>query len=92
MFRFDGVLQVATRYSYESYLRQAAEKGRKAMTIATTKTERVVKPMKVDAGRDPQGRTPGVEAFGASNKRVVPTTRLEKDGAITGVVPSRGSK
>jgi hypothetical protein len=82
---------VSTRYSYGSYLRQAAEKGRKAMTKATTKTERVVKPMKSTQGviRRP---TPGVEAFGASNKRVVPTTRLEKDGAITGVVPSRGSK
>ena len=34
---------------------------------------------------------PGVEAFGASNRRVEPTTRLEK-GAVSGTIPERGSK
>ena len=35
---------------------------------------------------------PGVEAFGASNRRVEPTTRLEKSGAVSGTIPERGSK
>ena len=86
---------MATRYSYSGYLRTAAQKGKRAMAKATTtrsaKSGRVVKPMQSTQGviRRP---TPGVEAFGASNKRVVPTTRLEKDGSIGGVIPPRGSK
>ncbi len=35
---------------------------------------------------------PGKEIFGASNRKVTPTTRLEKSGAITGTIPERGSK
>ncbi len=35
---------------------------------------------------------PGAEIFGASNRRVEPTTRLLKGGAVSGRVPERGSK
>ena len=82
---------MATRYSYGSYLRQAALKGRKAMAKATTKSERVVKPMKSTQGVVHRPK-PSVEIFGASNRKVTPTTRLETSGAITGTIPPRGSK
>jgi hypothetical protein len=82
---------MSTRYSYGAYLRQAAQKGRKAMTKATTKTvKRVVKPMKSTEGVIHRPK-PHIEAFGASNRKVTPTTRLTK-GAIGGTIPERGSK
>ena len=82
---------MATRYSYSGYLRSAAQKGRKAMAKATTKSERVVRPMKSTQGVIHRPK-PSVEIFGASNRKVAPTTRLEKDGAITGTIPPRGTK
>ena len=52
---------MATRYAYGSYLRTAAEKGKRAMAKATTtrsaKSERVVKPMKSTRGRRSTGRS-----------------------------------
>ena len=82
---------MATRYSYGSYLRTSAQKGRKAMAKATTKTvKRVVKPMKSTQGVVKRPK-PSIETFGASNRRVEPTTRLTK-GAVGGTIPPRGSK
>ena len=82
---------MATRYSYGSYLRTSAQKGRKAMAKATTKTvKRVVKPMQSTQGVVHRPK-PGKEIFGASNRKVTATTRLTK-GAVGGPVPERGSK
>ena len=82
---------MVTRYSHSGYLRASAQKGRKAMAKATTKTvKRVVKPMKSTEGVIHRPK-PHIEAFGASNRKVTPTTRLTK-GAVGGPVPGRGSK
>ena len=63
----------------------------KATTTRSAKSERDVKPMKSTQGvmHPPK---PSVEVFGASNRKVTPTTRLETSGAITGTIPPRGSK
>jgi len=62
------------------------------MAKATTKTvKRIVKPTKSTQGAVHRPN-PGKEIFGASNRKVTPTTRLEKSGAITGTIPERGSK
>ena len=79
---------MGTRYSHTAYLRTSAQKGRKAM--AKAKSERVVKPMKSTEGVIHRPK-PHIEAFGASNRKVTPTTRLTK-GAVGGPVPGRGSK
>ena len=70
---------MATRYSYGNYLRTAAQKGKRAMAKATTDREiRAGREAdEVDAGRDPPAE-PSVEVFGASNRRVEPTTRLRR--------------
>ena len=52
--------------------------------------KRVVKPMKSTQGVIHRPK-PGIEVFGASNRKVTPTTRLTK-GAVGGTIPERGTK
>jgi hypothetical protein len=81
---------MGTRYSHSGYLRAKAEKGRRAMAKATTKSGRDVRPMKSTEGTVKRP-APHKETFGASNRRVEPTTRLTR-GAVGGTIPERGTK
>ena len=62
----------------------------KATTTRCAKSERDVRPMKSTEGTIKRPK-PSVEVFGASNRKVTPTTRLTK-GAVGGTIPERGAK
>lgn len=90
---------MTTRYHNSAYIALKASKWRMLMAKAAIRGAKSVKRVTAankQALASAKGTIhrpgPGAEIFGASNRKVVPTTRLLKGGAIAGTIPERGSK